>query len=85
MFLQKMIVQCDTIKRKLFEITKNEYKMFQNGKKTKIVEIAYFDMLTGLPNKLQLEIFFERLSQKVPSHFDEIAVAVVDIENLAEF
>ena len=83
MSLQKTIVQCDTIKRKLFEITKKEYKRFQNEKKTKIVEIAYFDMLTGLPNKLQLEIFFERLSQKVPSHFDEIAVAVVDIENLA--
>ncbi|ADQ05685.1 diguanylate cyclase/phosphodiesterase [Caldicellulosiruptor owensensis OL] len=85
MSLQKTIVQCDTIKRKLFEITKKEYKRFQNGKKTKMVEIAYFDMLTGLPNKLQLEIFFQRLQQNVSSCFDEIAVIIVDIENLGEF
>lgn len=85
MFLHKTAAECDVLKRKLFEITKKEYKKFPNGKKTKIVEIAYFDMITGLPNKLQLEIFFDKLRKDVPSYFNEIAVVVVDIENLSEF
>ncbi|ADQ08195.1 diguanylate cyclase/phosphodiesterase [Caldicellulosiruptor hydrothermalis 108] len=85
MFLHKTAAESDVLKRKLFEITKKEYKKFPNGKKTKIVEIAYFDMITGLPNKLQLEIFFDKLRKDVPSHFNEIAVVVVDIENLSEF
>lgn len=85
MFLHKTAAECDVLKRKLFEITKKEYKKFPNGKKTKIVEIAYFEMITGLPNKLQLEIFFDKLRKDVPSYFNEIAVVVVDIENLSEF
>ncbi|BCS82333.1 GGDEF domain-containing protein [Anaerocellum diazotrophicum] len=85
MFLHKTVAESDILKRKLFEITKKEYKKLPNGKTTKIVEIAYFDMVTGLPNKLQLEIFFDRLRKDVPSHFNEIAVVVLDIENLLEF
>lgn len=84
-FLQKTIFQFDIIKRKLFEVSKKELKKFEGGEEAnKIIEVAYFDAVTGLPNRLQLEVFIESLITKHPTNGFEMAITVLDVERLTQ-
>lgn len=83
LFLQVSVTKCDDEKEELYAVIIRDVTE-QKKLHQQLEHLAHYDLLTNLPNRLQLQTFFKREIAKAKRHNRQIAVFFIDLNKFKE-
>lgn len=78
LFLQVSVTKCDDEKDQLYSVIIRDISE-QKKLHQQLEHLAHYDLLTNLPNRLQLQTFFKREIAKAKRHDRQLAVFFIDL------